>query len=180
MQLQSTGRCGPLPSYSCDEDVTFVKLFHTGWKCNWESQFAMRPFVELHGLFRGLANPNPNVNPNPKTKYRPKHGPKHRPCFDTAVYWAMRTFAKLQLWWGCDLCQIISHRLKNATEKVNLRCGLLLNYSCDNNSTVCTITFDRHWPWVTKWPTGWQTDRPRYWSALQLSLIHISEPTRPY
>ena len=52
----------------------------------------MRPFVELHGLVRGLANPNPNpnVNINPKRKHRPKHGPKHRPCFGTAVDWAMR------------------------------------------------------------------------------------------
>jgi len=65
----------------------------------------MRPFVELHGLVRGLANPNPNpnVNINPKRKHRPKHGPKHRPCFGTAVDWAMRTFAKLQLQWRCDL-----------------------------------------------------------------------------
>jgi len=61
----------------------------------------MRPFVELHGLVRGLAKPNPNpnlnVNSNPKTKHRPKRSPKHRLYFGIAVDWAMRTFAKLQL-----------------------------------------------------------------------------------
>ena len=37
-------------------------------------------------------------------------------------------------------------RVKTATEKVNLRCGLLPNYSCDDNSTLCTNTLGRHCP----------------------------------
>ena len=34
VQLQSTERCGLLPSYSCNGNVAFVILFYTGGNCN--------------------------------------------------------------------------------------------------------------------------------------------------
>ena len=56
-----------------------------------------------------------------------------------------------------DFCQVAVARgmwplsyyftqVETATEKVNLRCGLVSNYSCDGNSTLCTFTLDRHCP----------------------------------
>jgi len=76
--------------------------------------------------------------------------------YTTAVDWAMRTFAKLQLWWRWGLLWNYFTQVESATEKVNLRCGLLPNYSCDDNSTICTITLDRHCAWAiaTMW-SGW-------------------------
>ena len=115
-------------SYSCDGDKAFCKITLDRCKlqlrkssndaafCRITVAMIMWPFVQLVWIDIDLSERNRQTRVGYAT------------FCQIIVEWAMWTFAKLQLWWRWGLL-IVKLQVENATAKVNLRCGLLLNYT---------------------------------------------------